>query len=175
MFLVTVQVLRASSYLLLVLKIVLRPDFDPTPSWHRESILWPWLKSHAARPVLLGLPNYVFSDVAWVSLPSANLNSSQSCKQGHEEHLPPLYLVIFLFIWHTTALGWILKNRKRDPCIWLHQMGHFVSFICLFPQAFKTGKGSSPLFSFYLPKLSLKRSDLACQTTFIPWSKGCKL
>lgn len=122
MFLLTVQVLRASSYLLLVLKIVLRPDFDPTPSWHRESILWPWLKSHAARPVLLDLPNYVFSDVAWVSLPSANLNSSQSCKQGHEEHLPPLYLVIFLFIWHTTTLGWILKNRKRDPCIWLHHM-----------------------------------------------------
>lgn len=87
----------------------------------------------------------------------SNLASSQSCKQGHRD-LSPLYLVISLLIWHTTTLAWRLKNRNRHLCI-DHFTCYFVSLS--FPQAFNTGKGSSPLFSFffYLSKFSLSKTQ----------------
>lgn len=46
--------------------------------------------------------------VACVSVQSTNATFDRA---GEEGDTPPLYLVISLFVWHTTTLVWCLKNR----------------------------------------------------------------
>lgn len=122
------------TYHLLILKMLLRSNFDPTTSWHRRPLRWPQWKSHACCPSAFrqALLTRVFGDVALASLQGANLTSSQSHKQGHEEDLPlctwwyphlPDTVPLYTEVWRIDI---------GAPAFDLFT-GYCVSFICLLP------------------------------------------
>lgn len=179
-FLLRVQAQKVSSYLLLVLKTVLRSNFDPTASWHRWSIPWPWLKGCTASLVLSikfspGMCSVlqggsVCKVKTWLPPKVANRGTEKS---------HPLFTSWYFYLSHTLpALDGSLENRTETPAF-DHFTCYFVSFIFLLSTIPQDWKRELSLFLLpLLPiniSLYLKLSDIACRTRFLPCLKRNKL